>query len=326
MTLSKSHYMIGISILVVCMLVSFAFSGVQKGKIEKAEPLPARQTIRNFNELEETYVKSLAQHVSTERLKEVVDLNANYKSKFPFPHTYYDGLFPMDVLEAVEKEIPDAPKVKAGGGCVEGSQKCYNTKLQKHKNAFDDERFFGPATLSLFTTLKSAKFTKFLEQLTGIENLVPDPEYRGSGVHQTLSGGQLNIHADFNRYEKYDLHRRVNVFVFLNPSWNESYGGQLELWSRDLKSCGAKINPDLGRFVVFSSTDFSYHGHPHPLTCPENRSRRSLALYYYTKTRPTNECIEDNCLISHSTRFQKTECPNCSDAECAHLPAKRYYA
>jgi hypothetical protein len=120
------------------------------------------------------------------------------------------------------------------------------------------------------------------------------------------------------------MHRRVNAFVFLNPNWNESYGGQLELWSKDLKSCGAKINPDIGRFVAFSSTDFSYHGHPHALTCPPDRSRRSLALYYYTKTRPTEECIENNCFAAHSTLFQTPMCAHCTDKQCAHLPARRY--
>ena len=146
-------------------------------------------------------------------------------------------------------------------GCVQGSQKCYKTLSTQHKkSAYDDERYFGPATLSMFRTLRSQVFIEFLEQLTGIKDLIPDPEYRGSGIHQTLSGGYLKIHADFNRYEKYKMHRRVNVFVFLNPDWSPSYGGSLELWSKDLKSCGSKISPDLGRFVVFSSTDFSYHG------------------------------------------------------------------
>eukprot|EP01034_Spumella_vulgaris_P023436 gene23436-29654_t len=179
------------------------------------------------------------------------------------------------------------------------------------KNAFDDEKAFGPATLALFKTLKSAPFTSFLSDMTGIKDLIPDPEYRGSGIHQTLPGGFLGIHADFNRYVKFDLHRRVNVFVFLNPNWNDTYGGHLELWSRDLKTCGAKISPDHGRLVVFSSTDFSYHGQPHPLTCPSDRSRRSLALYYYTKTRPTAECIGNNCYSAHTTLFQTPLCPSC---------------
>jgi Rps23 Pro-64 3,4-dihydroxylase Tpa1-like proline 4-hydroxylase len=152
--------------------------------------------------------------------------------------------------------------------------------------------------------------------LLGIADLIPDPHFRGSGVHQTLPGGYLSVHADFNRYEKYDMHRRVNAFIFLNPNWQDSYGGHLELWSRNLRVCGAKIRPDFGRFVVFSSTDFSYHGHPSPLTCPTDRSRRSLALYYYTRTRPKTECMYNNCNSAHSTLFQTPACSSCSDERC----------
>jgi hypothetical protein len=31
------------------------------------------------------------------------------------------------------------------------------------------------------------------------------------------------------------------------------------------------------------------HGQPDPLTCPEDRSRRSIALYYYTSTADLND-------------------------------------
>lgn len=93
-------------------------------------------------------------------------------------------------------------------------------------------------------------FVKFLEKLTGIENLIADPHYRGSGIHQTLPGGFLNIHADFNRYIKYDMHRRVNLLLYMNPNWTESYGGHLELWSRDLQRCEQRILPTLGTVLL----------------------------------------------------------------------------
>ena len=313
---SKKVY--GVVAIVATVFLLYYFSiRIQNVPFEAAK-LPTRFTMTGFDDKHALYISSLKTTVTAAKLENILAANLNYSSKYPFPHTLFDGLFPEDVLRAVSLEIPDSPELTEDG-CAKGSQKCYTTALQKSKNAFDDEQYFGPATLALFQTLKSEMFTRFLERLTGIEGLIPDPEYRGSGVHQTLSGGLLDIHADFNRYAKYDMHRRVNTFVFLNEDWKESYGGYLELWSKDLKSCGAKISPDMGRFVVFSSTDFSYHGHPHPLSCPQNRSRRSLALYYYTKTRPTNECIKNDCYASHSTLFQKTSCASCDERRCSYL-------
>lgn len=194
MAFTNTHGFIALAV-VLCIVLPILFSSYST--VEPPQP-PARETIRNFASLEQKYKARLAETVTPEKLQAVLTANTNYKQKTPFPHTYYDGLFPMDVLQAVAKEIPDAPHMKSSG-CVDGSQKCYNSALQKRKNAYDEEKYFGPATLTLFQTLKSAQFTAFLEKLTGIEGLIPDPEYRGSGVHQTLPGGYLNIHADFNR-------------------------------------------------------------------------------------------------------------------------------
>ncbi len=198
MALTKNHYLLGGAVVLLLLVLPFMSKFQQP--IATPEPLSARQSIRNFDKLEEQYKRRLLDTVTTEKLNEIVKANANYKSKAPFPHTLFDSLFPLDVLEAVGQEIPDNPHLNSKG-CVETGQKCYNSQLQKAKNAFDEEKYFGPATLSVFQTLKSPQFTQFLEKLTGISDLIPDPEYRGSGVHQTLSGGYLNIHADFNRYE-----------------------------------------------------------------------------------------------------------------------------
>ena len=58
------------------------------------------------------------------------------------------------------------------------------------------------------------------------------------------------------------FHRRVNVFLYLNPSWDSgAWGGHLELWSRDMRRCVQRIAPLSNRMTIFSTTDFSYHGH-----------------------------------------------------------------
>ena len=93
------------------------------------------------------------------------------------------------------------------------------------------------------------------------------------------------------------------------------------LWGRDMKSCYQKILPVMGRFVVFSSTDFTYHGHPQPQTSPKDRLRRSIALYYFTNGRPAKECLDGDCAGNdHSTLFKKPiNCKVCEEATC-----KRY--
>jgi hypothetical protein len=117
-----------------------------------------------------------------------------------------------------------------------------------------------------------------------------------------LPGGLLKVHADFNIHHRTNLDRRLNVIVYLNKDWKEEYGGFFELWNENMSEAVVRLLPLFNRMAIFSTTSTSYHGHPDPLTCPEDRSRKSLALYYYTNGRPQNEII--NGLETHSTLYK----------------------
>ena len=152
--------------------------------------------------------------------------------------------------------------------------------------------------------MKTSTFVTFLQDLSGINNLIPDPHYRGAGIHVTGQGGGLDVHADFNRYTRFGLDRRVNTLLYLNHDWPDAYGGHFELWPRNMSGCAGRVAPLFNRFVAFSTTDFSYHGHPSRMRLPAGRMRRSLALYYYTNGRPANECLNSRCRVLHSTLWQ----------------------
>ena len=123
-------------------------------------------------------------------------------------------------------------KIRAGG---KKKVHCFHKSADENesrKSAVVDESVMGPYTRLVFGFLKTSLFVEFLERLSGIDDIIPDPHYRGSGLHQTGPGGFLRVHADFNRYERYGLDRRVNVFLFLNENWDPDWGGALELWPR----------------------------------------------------------------------------------------------
>lgn len=215
-----------------------------------------------------------------------------YITAEPFPYTYFDNFFNEEMLGKVVEEFPDLtkkPSIK------------YNDADQV-KLASNNEDMFGETTKALMHFCNSAPFLNFLSAVTGIKNLIPDPYFLGGGHHQILPGGFLKMHADFNKHPDNKLDRRLNVLIYLNKDWEESYGGHFQLWDREMKECKAKILPLFNRLAMFTTTDFSYHGHPDPLTCPPDRSRRSLALYYYTNGRPAEE-INQN-LEEHSTLFK----------------------
>ena len=214
---------------------------------------------------------------------------AQFAEATPFPHFVADDVLPPEVLEDVIAEFP-APE--------QGEWESFD-KPTELKLALADPTQMGTATRNLLAELNSEPFINWLEQVTGIDGLIPDPHYVGGGLHQIRPGGFLKVHADFNWHKRLRLDRRLNLLLYLNKGWEESYGGHLELWDKSMTQCATKVLPVFNRMVVFATTDFSYHGHPEPLTCPPDRARRSLALYYYTNGRPAEEVS-----ASHTTLFK----------------------
>ena len=139
----------------------------------------------------------------------------------------------------------------------------YNGPAER-KLASREEAQLGPATRHMLQQFNSSTFCRFLEGLTGIEGIVPDPHLWGGGLHQIERGGYLKIHTDFNWYEKLRLDRRLNVLLFLNENWEESYGGHLEFWSRDMQRCEKKILPVVNRCVCSRPRTLRTTGIPKP--------------------------------------------------------------
>ena len=200
----------------------------------------------------------------------------------PFPHAVIDNLFDDKLLEAVMESFNRA----------EVEQKLNNT-AKSTELKFSSGRGDQAQNItckSFLRFLNSTEFIDFIQSLTGIrESLIPDPHFIGGGLHLIKKGGYLKVHADFAKHIETDLDRRVNLLIYLNQDWDDSYGGNFEMWDKSVERCVKSIEPIFNRTVIFNTTDYTYHGHPTPLVCPENRSRKSIAIYYYSNGRPDHE-------------------------------------
>ncbi|MGC1393044.1 MAG: 2OG-Fe(II) oxygenase [Coleofasciculaceae cyanobacterium] len=229
--------------------------------------------------LDSEYLKKLA-----------LENHESYQQAKPFPHVVIDDFLPEFILDNILTEFPKA-------GDIDWQK--FENKAEK-KLANKHERNMGDHTRALLYQLNSSTFIEFLETLTGIKGIIPDPHFEGGGLHQIEKGGYLKMHVDFNRHTELNLDRRLNLLLYLNKDWQKEYGGYLELWDKEITKCEKKILPIFNRLVIFTTTDFTYHGHPEPLTCPEGWTRKSLALYYYTNGRPAEEISGK----AHSTIFR----------------------
>lgn len=234
--------------------------------------------------LADTFTTHL-QQLAKERAQE-------YRANTPFPNIYIDDFLPRSAAEAALRDFPEPKQLP-------WSQ--FDDKNQV-KLAFDTAEKLPASIREVLYFFNSRPMLQFLEELSGIQGLIPDPYFVGGGVHQIKPGGFLEVHADFNRHTKLKLDRRLNVLLYLNQDWKEEYGGHFELWNKDMTQSVRKILPLFNRMAMFSTTSTSYHGHPTPLACPPDRTRKSIAVYYYSNGRP-----EEEARSGHDTLFQERD-------------------
>ena len=218
-------------------------------------------------------------------------LRPSYASARPFPHAVIDDLFEDSGLEQVLAAFPRPETTKWIS---------FDSPTEKKLGFHHQVSQLDPIIRRFLMEMNSFEMLSFLETVTGIDGLIPDPYFGGGGIHQILPGGFLKVHADFNVHPKLKLDRRLNMLIYLNKDWKEEYGGHLELWDPEMKGCVRSVRPDFNRTVIFSTTDTSFHGHPTPLAVPEGMTRKSVSLYYYTSGRPSEERS-----AAHDTIFRK---------------------
>lgn len=196
----------------------------------------------------------------------------------PFPHVVLDGWFDDAALADLEARYlePDGWRQYAG-------------------------RKRGLMTVADHPVVQSCQSGEVLELVRTISGqpVVSDPTLRGGGLHVVKRGGRLGIHVDFNRHPKAPIRRAVNTILYLNRDWNPAWNGALTLTDRDTTT--TTLAPLWNRWVIFEYSHHAWHGHPEPLECPEDRERRSLAIYYYLPMTPD----QDRATEFHTTIYER---------------------
>ena len=222
-------------------------------------------------------------HFANPFMKELGEVSWRMKDGYgtadPFPHCCIDGLISSELLDCVLQEFPEVSKDKTWIPLEEEGR---SHRKQITKNP---ETSLGPYTKYLISRLSGPSFLGFLEQVTGITGLMPDPYLQGAGLHQMGSGGFLEMHVDFHKSRKLNLYRRLNLLLYLNKDWKEEYRGHLELWDKNLQK-RAEYLPIWNRMLICNIAPLAYHGFPHPIQCPEDMTRKALAIWYYTADLP----------------------------------------
>jgi 2-oxoglutarate-Fe(II)-dependent oxygenase superfamily protein len=207
-------------------------------------------------------------------------LRREFAAASPFPFIKIENLLDPAFAEEVAKAYPSFEDA-AGRG------RTFKTVNEKKKVQITDSTIFPEPVRRLNDALAAPSFLADLSYITGIPKLLADAELAGGGMHVTGAGGRLDVHVDFNYMEDRKLHRRINLLLYLNPVWEERWGGHVQFWDRQVKQCKQAFAPVLNRCIIFETSNISFHGVT-PVTEDAPFARRSFAAYYYTTEAPAN--------------------------------------
>lgn len=222
-------------------------------------------------------------------------LRERFQNAEPFPSICLDNFLKADEAVRVAEAFPTYDQANEMGF------EFLSVNSRKKIQVTEQDKFPDPIA-RLSEMLASGEFRQCLSDMTGIESLVWDNQLGGGGMHLSADAGTLDVHVDFNFAEHLQLYRRLNILVYMNPVWEESWGGQVELWDREVKRCVQSHAPILNRCVLFETSDISFHGLTPVRNLPAGLSRNSFAAYYYTEDsgHNTGEVWGGN----HSTIFK----------------------
>lgn len=230
--------------------------------------------------------------LSSSALAEAATHASRFRDAEPFRHVVIRDFLDPAKCERLRADFPDFEKRHALNEMGEVGGKAVRM----------DVRDISPAYRELDAWLQTPEFLDYVSHVTGIPDLLYDPDYVGGGTHENRDGQGLDAHVDFNYHPRTHWHRRLNLIVYLNPEWDESWGGCLDLradpWN-PARDSRVRIPPLFNLCAIFETTESSWHGFDE-IALPEDRknlSRKSFAIYLYTRERPPAETAPPHATI-----------------------------
>lgn len=200
----------------------------------------------------------------------LAEMRKQFRNAEPYPHIVIENFLDEETAQSLYENFPKMSSLR----------KHYKGLNEQKSEGSSFETYHG-SFLNVVEDLRSKEFIHFLEEMTGIDNLSIPADHRGSGVHQGENGSFLDVHVDFSVHPVLNLHRRLNVLIFLNKDWTYDYGGRVEMWDPEVKTLVKEYIPGFNRCVIFECSETSFHGYD-KITVPEGETRKSIYSYFYS--------------------------------------------
>ncbi len=222
--------------------------------------------------------------INNQHISNTAQYRKDFQENSPFRHLMLANFFKEEFCKQLLAEFPPFNQEEAKNEMKEAGG----------KHTCENVRNIGNSYQQFDSLVSSSDFLKYIEEITDIDDLIYDKHYFGAGTHENLNGQNLFTHVDFNYHPTLNLHRRLNIILYLNTEWEEHWGGTIDLHSDPWEPYRDQIKkylPIFNSLIIFETNHISWHGFSE-IKIPDDKknvSRKSLTLYLYSNDRPSSE-------------------------------------
>ena len=218
--------------------------------------------------------KNLVQIIVNRLEGDINRLNKNFTksiSEVGVRYFTFDNLLPISVAHQIFAAFPSHESMR------------FMNSFRERKYTSKSFENFDPLMADITFALQDTQIIKIIEQITGINNQIPDPSLYAGGLSAMDKAHFLGPHIDNSHDGDRNNYRTLNLLYYVTPDWKAEYGGNLELWDSKVRR-NMTIVSAFNRLVVMETNPWSWHS---VSKVESDRMRCCVSNYYFSPFSPT---------------------------------------
>jgi Rps23 Pro-64 3,4-dihydroxylase Tpa1-like proline 4-hydroxylase len=138
---------------------------------------------------------------------------------------------------------------------------------------------YTPILEEIIYAFQDPRVLNLVEEITGIQEMVPDDRLYAGGISLMAKDNFLNPHLDNSHDKNRQMYRVLNLLYYVTPDWSHEMGGNLELWDSGPKEPQREITAKFNRLAIMATHEKSWHSVSQVTV---DRSRCCVSNYYFS--------------------------------------------
>ena len=185
-----------------------------------------------------------------------------------------DELLPPELASEISQRFPQPTELTHRATLRE--DKYVSAQLNQHDPIIEELTF----------AFQEPPVVSLVSEITGLKELFPDAQLYAGGISAMPRGCFLNPHLDNSHDADKKNYRVVNLLYYVSPNWEESHGGNLELWDDGIAHPPRVVVSRFNRLVLMGTHKSSLHS-VNPVR--HEGVRLCVSNYYFSPRSPETE-------------------------------------